>query len=54
MQVMVISTHIEGFDPISCGLLFWRKVKRKEKVMKIIPKTKFTLFLAGFHANLSL
>ena len=28
MLVIVISTHIEGFDPVSCGLLFWGKQKR--------------------------
>ena len=32
MQVMVISTHIEGFDPVSCGLLFWGKQKERKKL----------------------
>ena len=30
MQVTVISTHIEGFDPVSCGLLFWGKQKERK------------------------
>ena len=44
MQTTVISTHVEGFDPVSCGLLFW-----KEREKKFLHRS-----LEGFQANLSL
>ena len=44
MQTTVISTHVESFDPVSCGLLFW-----KEREKKSLHRS-----LAGFQANLSL
>ena len=29
MQITVTSTHVEGFDPVSCGLLFWKEIEKK-------------------------
>ena len=29
IQITVTSTHVEGFDPVSCGLLFWKEIEKK-------------------------
>ena len=39
MQITVTSTHVEGFDPVSCGLLFW-----KEREKKSLHRSSFCRF----------